>query len=132
MPRSSRASGIAPPAPMWSALRQAKLAAGMPRKQLIGFGTSFGKFTKGKKFRLHVTCLDYVAQHAQHKVWLKPSAELDVEGLRHSSPPPAPAPCWGLDPRVRVGLRSREVELRSSPPEQRLRRCRAAAPEMAG
>ena len=46
---------------MWSALRQAKLAAGMPRKQLIGFGTSFGKFTKGKKFRLHVTCLDYVA-----------------------------------------------------------------------
>ena len=54
---------------------QAKLAAGMPRKQLIGFGTSFGKFTKGKKFRLHVTCLDYVAQHAQHKIWLKPSAE---------------------------------------------------------
>ena len=54
---------------------QAKLAAGMPRKQLIGFGTSFGKFTKAKKFRLHVTCLDYVAQHAQHKIWLKPSAE---------------------------------------------------------
>ena len=54
---------------------QAKLAAGMPRKQLIGFGTAFGKFTKTKQFRLHVTCLDYVAQHAQHKVWLKPSAE---------------------------------------------------------
>ena len=54
---------------------QAKLAAGMPRKQLIGFGSCFGKFTKTKKFRLHVTCLDYVAQHAQHKVWLKPSAE---------------------------------------------------------
>ena len=47
----------------------------MPRKQLIGFGSCFGKFTKTKKFRLHVTCLDYVAQHAQHKVWLKPSAE---------------------------------------------------------
>jgi len=47
----------------------------MPRKQLIGFGTAFGKFTKTKQFRLHVTCLDYVAQHAQHKVWLKPSAE---------------------------------------------------------
>ena len=54
---------------------QAKLAAGMPRKQLIGFGTAFGKFTKSKKFRLHVTCLDYVAQHAQYKVWLKPAAE---------------------------------------------------------
>merc|ERR1712127_429663 len=48
---------------------------GMPRKQLIGFGTAFGKFTKSKQFRLHVTCLDFVAQHAQHKVWLKPSAE---------------------------------------------------------
>lgn len=47
----------------------------MPRKQLIGFGSCFGKFTKNKKFRLHVSCLDYVAQHAQHKVWLKPSAE---------------------------------------------------------
>ena len=54
---------------------QAKLAAGMPRKQLIGFGTAFGKFTKTKQFRLHVTCLDYVAQHAQYRVWLKPAAE---------------------------------------------------------
>ena len=64
---------------MWRSLRppaaQAKLAAGMPRKQLIGFGTAFGKFTKTKQFRLHVTCLDYVAQHAQYRVWLKPSAE---------------------------------------------------------
>ena len=47
----------------------------MPRKQLVAFGTAFGKFTKSKQFRLHVTCLDFVAQHAQHKVWLKPSAE---------------------------------------------------------
>ena len=58
---------------MWRSLRtvapsaaQAKLAAGMPRKQLVGFGTAFGKFTKSKQFRLHVTCLDFVAQHAQH------------------------------------------------------------------
>ena len=81
---------------MWRSLRppaaQAKLAAGMPRKQLIGFGTAFGKFTKTKQFRLHVTCLDYVAQHAQHKVWLKPSAEQSflygnhVLKARHRSP----------------------------------------------
>ena len=58
---------------VWRSLRtvapsaaQAKLAAGMPRKQLVGFGTAFGKFTKSKQFRLHVTCLDFVAQHAQH------------------------------------------------------------------
>ena len=75
---------------------QAKLAAGMPRKQLIGFGTAFGKFTKTKQFRLHVTCLDYVAQHAQHKVWLKPSAEQSflygnhVLKARYSSPRPWP------------------------------------------
>ena len=49
-----------------TAAAQAKLAAGMPRKQLVGFGTAFGKFTKSKQFRLHVTCLDFVAQHAQH------------------------------------------------------------------
>jgi 60S ribosome subunit biogenesis protein NIP7 len=38
-------------------------------------GCTFGKFSKTKKFRLHVTCLDYLAMHAQFKVWLKPSAE---------------------------------------------------------
>ena len=38
-------------------------------------GVTFGKFSKSKKFRLHVTCLDHLAQHAQYKVWVKPSAE---------------------------------------------------------
>ena len=54
---------------------QAKLAAALPRDQLVSFGVTFGKFTKTKKFKLHVTCLDFLAQHAQYKVWLKPSAE---------------------------------------------------------
>ena len=52
-----------------------KHAAALPRNQLVALGCMFGKFTKTKKFRLHVTCLDYVAQHAQFRVWLKPSAE---------------------------------------------------------
>ena len=39
------------------------------------FGCTFGKFSKTKKFKLHITCLQYIAQHAQYKVWLKPSAE---------------------------------------------------------
>lgn len=39
-------------------------------------GTCFGKFTKSLKFRLHVTCLDYLAQFAKYKVWVKPSSEL--------------------------------------------------------
>ena len=54
---------------------QVKHAAALPRDQLQALGCTFGKFTKTKKFRLHVTCLDYLAQHAQYKVWLKPSAE---------------------------------------------------------
>lgn len=52
-----------------------KHAAALPRDQLMSMGCTFGKFTKSKKFKLHVTCLDYLAQHAQYKVWLKPSAE---------------------------------------------------------
>ena len=42
-------------------------AAALPRDQLVGMGVTFGKFTKSKKFRLHVTCLDYIAQLAPYK-----------------------------------------------------------------
>ncbi len=35
-----------------------------------------GKFSKTGKFRLHVTALDYMAQHAKYKVWIKPNGEL--------------------------------------------------------
>ena len=52
-----------------------KHANALPKDQVTALGCHFGKFTKTKKFRLHVTCLDYIAQHAQYRVWLKPSAE---------------------------------------------------------
>uniref|UniRef100_A0A1I7RY32 60S ribosome subunit biogenesis protein NIP7 homolog n=2 Tax=Bursaphelenchus xylophilus TaxID=6326 RepID=A0A1I7RY32_BURXY len=52
-----------------------KTAAVVGRKELISFGTSLGKFTKGGKFFLHITALDYLAPYAKWKVWLKPSAE---------------------------------------------------------
>jgi 60S ribosome subunit biogenesis protein NIP7 len=52
-----------------------KKAAHIPRKELISFGTCFGKFSKTKKFRLNVTSLDYLAPYAKHKMWLKSSAE---------------------------------------------------------
>uniref|UniRef100_A0A7S4F2F3 60S ribosome subunit biogenesis protein NIP7 homolog n=2 Tax=Chrysotila carterae TaxID=13221 RepID=A0A7S4F2F3_CHRCT len=54
---------------------QMRAAAALPREKLLSMGCTFGKFTKTKKFKLHITCLDYVAQYAQYKVWLKPSAE---------------------------------------------------------
>ncbi|CAM9628225.1 unnamed protein product [Chrysoparadoxa australica] len=49
----------------------------MEREALISIGTCFGKFSKSRKFRLVITCLDYLAQYAKHKVvWVKPSAEM--------------------------------------------------------
>ena len=55
---------------------QMKLATNVGRENLISIGTCFGKFTKGGKFRLHITCLDYLSQYAQNKVWVKAGAEM--------------------------------------------------------
>jgi len=49
----------------------------IPRESLVHVGTCFGKFTnKSRKFRLHVTALEYLSQYAKYKVWIKPSAEM--------------------------------------------------------
>lgn len=53
-----------------------KLAGNVPREELVSMGTCFGKFTKSGKFRLHITCLEYLSQHAKYKVWVKPSSEM--------------------------------------------------------
>src|SRR5688572_28848845 len=55
---------------------QMKLATNIGREELISIGTCFGKFTKGGKFRMHITCLDYLAQYAKYKVWIKTGAEM--------------------------------------------------------
>lgn len=55
---------------------QMKLASNIGKDNLISLGTCFGKFTKNGKFRLHVTCLDYLAQYAKYKVWVKTGAEM--------------------------------------------------------
>ncbi|XP_072035953.1 60S ribosome subunit biogenesis protein NIP7 homolog [Amphiura filiformis] len=52
-----------------------KRAASVTRKHLVSFGTCFGKFTKTKQFRLHVTALDYLAPYAKYKVWVKSGSE---------------------------------------------------------
>ncbi|KAJ1470114.1 hypothetical protein T484DRAFT_1918140 [Baffinella frigidus] len=71
-------------------------AAHAERSLLVHLGTCFGKFTKSMKFKLQVTCLDFLAQvvchsaersaggdgdrwtliYAKYKVWVKPSSEL--------------------------------------------------------
>ena len=52
-----------------------KHAGHIPRKQLLSAGVCLGKFTHSKKFRLTVTCLDYLARLAKFRVWLKSSGE---------------------------------------------------------
>ncbi|XP_011869041.1 PREDICTED: 60S ribosome subunit biogenesis protein NIP7 homolog [Vollenhovia emeryi] len=42
---------------------------------LLCIGTCFGKFTKSGKFKLGITALHHLAPYAQHKIWVKPSAE---------------------------------------------------------
>ncbi|KAJ3056736.1 ribosome biosynthesis protein nip7 [Rhizophlyctis rosea] len=46
------------------------------RDNLLSLGVCFGKFTKTLKFRLHITALDYLAQYAKYKVWVKPNGEM--------------------------------------------------------
>ena len=53
-----------------------KAAAPISKDHLLHFGTCVGKFTKSGKFRLYITALDYLAQYAKYKVWLKPNAEM--------------------------------------------------------
>ena len=51
------------------------MAANISRDLLITAGTSFGKFTKSGKFKLQITCLDFLSKYAKYKVWVKPTGE---------------------------------------------------------
>lgn len=42
-----------------------KRATNIGREELMSLGTCFGKMTKSGKFRLGITCLDYLAQYAK-------------------------------------------------------------------
>ena len=49
-----------------------KMAATVPREDLLCLGTCFGKITHGKKFRLHITALDFLAPYAKVSVLFHP------------------------------------------------------------
>ncbi|KAF9462109.1 secretory pathway protein Sec39-domain-containing protein [Collybia nuda] len=53
-----------------------RLGISVARPNLVSLGTCFGKFSKSGKFKLHITALDYVAQYAKYKVWIKPNGEM--------------------------------------------------------
>ena len=40
-------------------------ATNVARENLVSIGTCIGKFTKTKRFRLHVTALDFMAPYAK-------------------------------------------------------------------
>ena len=40
-------------------------ATNVARENLISVGTCIGKFTKTKRFRLHITALDFMAPYAK-------------------------------------------------------------------
>jgi len=48
-------------------------ATNVARENLVSIGTCIGKFTKTKRFRLHITALDFMAPYAKVRVlcWLK-------------------------------------------------------------
>jgi 60S ribosome subunit biogenesis protein NIP7 len=52
-----------------------KMAAHVGRDELLSAGVIFGKFSKTDKFKLNVTCLDYLAKYCKYKVWVKPNGE---------------------------------------------------------
>ncbi|PPQ63013.1 hypothetical protein CVT24_006119 [Panaeolus cyanescens] len=53
-----------------------RLGISVARPNLVSLGTCFGKFSKSGKFKLHITALDYLAQYAKYKVWIKPNGEM--------------------------------------------------------
>ncbi|KAI9898621.1 hypothetical protein N3K66_006981 [Trichothecium roseum] len=54
-------------------LSLANLATSVARDKLLSLGICIGKFTKTKKFKLHVTALPVIAPHARHKIWIRPN-----------------------------------------------------------
>jgi len=52
-----------------------KMASHVGKDELMSAGTIFGKFTKSGKFKLNITCLDYLAKYCKYKVWVKPNGE---------------------------------------------------------
>ena len=48
-----------------------KSAPNLPADTILSLGTCMGKFTKSKKFKLHITSLDVLNRYALYKVWVK-------------------------------------------------------------
>ena len=68
-----------------------KQATSIARPNLCNLGTCLGKFSKTRKFRLHVTSLEWLAKYAKYKVGPLPlvcPCELTRSRLTHGRPCP--------------------------------------------
>ncbi|KAL8304194.1 hypothetical protein RB597_004535 [Gaeumannomyces tritici] len=54
----------------------ANLATSIAREKLMSLGTCLGKFTKSGKFRLHITALPILSEHARYKMWVRSNGEM--------------------------------------------------------
>lgn len=53
----------------------AQLASCVAKKNLMGIGVLLAKVTHAGHMRIQITALDYIAQYAVFKVWVKPNQE---------------------------------------------------------
>ncbi|KAK7746155.1 ribosome biosynthesis protein nip7 [Diatrype stigma] len=56
----------------------ANLATSIARDSLGSLGVCLGKFTHSGKFRLHVTALPILAEHARYKIWIRANGEMPL------------------------------------------------------
>lgn len=56
-----------------------KKASNIARDNLVTLGVCFGKFTKSLKFKLHVTCLDFISQFAKVDFFLTYSTKYGLK-----------------------------------------------------
>lgn len=54
-----------------------KASSQLGRDQIISCGIILGKITKGENFRVTITALQTLHKYANHKVWIKTSAEMN-------------------------------------------------------
>ena len=47
------------------------MVSNVPKEELLSAGLMIGKFTKTGKFRLNISCLDYLAKFCKNKIWVK-------------------------------------------------------------
>lgn len=59
-------------------LSHANLASSIARDKLLSLGTCLGKFSKSGRVRLHITALPILAEHARHKVWIRPNGVMPL------------------------------------------------------